>query len=222
MAGLPVFLDSVKKKFSNCVTHQEDHPKYTKLNLDLSRGEVKKICYTVEMKRKTGPYMLLIILIAILVFIGGVRYGQRVETANKEISTQLSITPTEKAAKEDLRFTTYSNKACGIRFLYPTSLKLNQQASTSAQFKEDGDTALAFSCGKSDPFEKGLEEIKTATQEITFQDKKVVTTIQKDGTVQKFFLTIQNPQTRQPLYFMVTDHLYPLLEKSLEFTFVEN
>lgn len=42
---------------------------------------------------KTKPYLFLFFLIVILVFILGVRYGQRVEKNNKIVDYLLSITP---------------------------------------------------------------------------------------------------------------------------------
>lgn len=42
---------------------------------------------------KTKPYLFLFFLIVILVFILGVRYGQKVERNNKVVDYLLSITP---------------------------------------------------------------------------------------------------------------------------------
>ncbi|MEK7597801.1 MAG: hypothetical protein AAB441_04120 [Patescibacteria group bacterium] len=42
---------------------------------------------------KTKPYLFLFFLIVILVFILGVRYGQKVEKNNKAVDYLISITP---------------------------------------------------------------------------------------------------------------------------------
>lgn len=173
------------------------------------------------MQKRIGPWLLLTTLIVVLVFIGGVRYGQRVEKTNEQVEATLSVTPTKTPEKADLKFSTYSNKRCGLEFLYPAHLQVRQLASTSAQFTAGGSTVISFSCGRTDPFEKMLTGSKTATQEIIFQDKPVITTVQEEKSIRKFFLTIQNPVTNQFNYFILQENLYPLFEKSLEFTAVK-
>jgi len=42
---------------------------------------------------KTKPYLFLFFLVIILVFILGIRYGQRIEKNNKVVDYLLSITP---------------------------------------------------------------------------------------------------------------------------------
>ena len=92
--------------------------------------------------QKNGPFYLISGLLLILFFIVGVRYGQRVEKTNKNISAILSTTP--KPIKYD--FKKYKNEKCNLEFSYPSNLKINKETTTSAEFKNKKNTVLNFSC----------------------------------------------------------------------------
>ena len=92
--------------------------------------------------QKNGPFYLISGLLLILFFIVGVRYGQRVEKTNKNISAILSTTP--KPIKYD--FKKYKNEKCNLEFSYPSNLKINKETTTSAEFKNNKNAVLNFSC----------------------------------------------------------------------------
>ena len=93
--------------------------------------------------QKSGPYYLITILLLILFFIVGVRYGQRVEKKNKEVSAILSITP-KQMPKE---YKKYKNDFCNLEFTYPSKLKIGKETTSSAEFRSKNNEVLNFSCG---------------------------------------------------------------------------
>ena len=92
--------------------------------------------------QKNGPFYLISCLLLILFFIIGVRYGQKVEKTNKNISAILSTTP--KPIKYEIK--KYNNEKCNLEFSYPSNLKINKETTTSAEFKNKKNTVLNFSC----------------------------------------------------------------------------
>lgn len=92
--------------------------------------------------QKNGPFYLISGLLLILFFIIGVRYGQRVEKTNKNISAILSTTP--KLIKYE--FKKYKNEKCNLEFSYPSNLKINKETTSSGEFKNNKKTVLNFSC----------------------------------------------------------------------------
>jgi len=101
------------------------------------------------MKNK-APILVLSILTTILVFIVGVRYGQHVESTNKQnaynFKLATKIVPT--APRKQVKFVTYSHKQCKVEFVIPDSLKKLVESSVSASFKGDSGESLSFSCDK--------------------------------------------------------------------------
>lgn len=73
-----------------------------------------------------APYILLLVLFIILVFIVGVRYGQRIEKTNKAISYVLKISPTTVPTEVPAKTKNYKNQACEIDLVYPGNLKLKE------------------------------------------------------------------------------------------------
>lgn len=177
------------------------------------------------MKQKIGPYIFIVILLLILVFIVGIRYGQKVEKTNKIINYLISIPPTQTPAptQKPLEFKSYIYKYCGIKFLYPSTLEEWANSSTGARLnfidiKPDktfsNNFAISFDCSPDNiMFE---EEMKTATEEIKFQNKNVK--ILKENNPLRINFQLTNKYNGKKVSFFVVESLYPLLEKSLEFT----
>ncbi len=88
---------------------------------------------------KIKSYLLLFVLIVILFFILGVRYGQKVEKTNKAINYFLSITPspTIPITPTPYKYATYEGKLKRInKIIYPSFLKLKENSTTSAVILE--------------------------------------------------------------------------------------
>lgn len=147
-------------------------------------------------KNKIGPIILVVVLIVVLFFILGVRYGQKVEQSNKVINYLLSITPTRiPPTQQSLEFVSYKNTKCGIEFLYPSSLKLDQQGTWSAQFSENKKKVLAFDCVGKRQLLNSLGEEKIASREVVFK----------------------NPISEKNIYVLIKSNLLPLFESSLQY-----
>src|SRR3989338_3205250 len=148
------------------------------------------------MNRKLGPILLIGSLVLILVFVVGIRYGQRVEKTNKIINYLISLppSPTPAPTLPPIKFDIFQNKNCGFKFLYPSTLKKNLESSYSAQLA-DKTQGIKFSCDQAEEIISTLQDIQATSQEGIFQNKK-------------------NFKTTA---FIIAKSLYPLLEKSLEF-----
>lgn len=84
---------------------------------------------------KTKPYLFLFFLIVILVFILGVRYGQRVEKNNKTIDYLLKLpTPTAPVTPTPPSYIEYKSKKWGLKFTYPDNLKIKESTNTPEIF----------------------------------------------------------------------------------------
>jgi ABC-type Fe3+-siderophore transport system permease subunit len=83
---------------------------------------------------KPKTLVLIVILLLILFFILGVRYGQKVEKANKVIDFILSITPTPKPTNTPtptpLIFEDYKSKRWGLRFKYPKNFEIKESTNS--------------------------------------------------------------------------------------------
>lgn len=168
------------------------------------------------MRGKTLPYSFLILLLLILAFILGVRYGKKVEQTNETTSYLLKLTPTQGSPTitpaPRLIFSTY--KKCDIQFMYPESLKKMGEDAVSVDFSYNGRTALYVLC---DPVVNKktlpLENVNIATKEITFKKQKI--TAQDQDWIMRFI--IKNPQTDNKIEVGINPDLYPLFESTLQF-----
>jgi len=172
------------------------------------------------MKNQYAPYIFLGILLTVFVFILGLRYGQKVEKTNKAINYLISLPPTKSVPTNiPLEFKTYENKDCHIRFLYPSELIIKNVGSNSAELVEDKMTTIKLSCQMKNDLTSLLENKKLATQEIKLGERKILARISKQTNNSLLIFTVQNPKTGQRIYLGVDTRLYPLFDKSLEFTY---
>lgn len=175
------------------------------------------------MKLKKGSIFFLTVLFIILVFIVGVRYGQRVEKTNKIIDILVSIppSPTLQPTQPPVNFKKYTNKSCGVSFLYLTQFEKLQESSDSASIG-DINRSIAFLCNKNEDKNynliSNLNNPETATAEITFQKKKIEGKSLSAGAEDMYIFSLKNPFNGKTIYFGVSKSLYPLFEKSVEFS----
>lgn len=142
---------------------------------------------------KMKPYIFLAVLFVVLFFILGIRYGQKVEQANKTINYYLSLPPTKPIEPtRSLEYKTYVHKTCGIAFLYPLWLTKEKETTVSAEFSEKNKTMISFTCGKNTN-----PSPSTASGMILLQKKN------QTGT--------------KTVFFIVDQQIAPLIEKSVEF-----
>lgn len=164
---------------------------------------------------KLKPYLLLFILIIILAFIIGARYGQKVEQTNKAINYVLSIPPTKPPPPtvKPLQFKTYKNEDCGLQFLYPSTVSLEEETTASATFAEKNNPVIIFSCEKNNDIAAILKDGKVASEEIQFQNKKLVTKTKQDYLYWQF----KNPKNLKNIFVSINKNLLPLFDNSLQF-----
>ena len=80
---------------------------------------------------KSKSVILLTVLIVILAFIIGFRYGQKVEKTNKIVNFILSITPTNiPPSPTPISYKEYKSKKWGLKFTYPTNLEVKESSKT--------------------------------------------------------------------------------------------
>src|SRR4030067_2765143 len=161
--------------------------------------------------------LFLFFLFTILAFIIGVRYGQRVEKANKIIDFTLSLppSPTLQPTLLPLEFKTLTHKQCSLQFVYPNFLNDEKNTSTSAILAKDSEKQIEIHCSKNDAIIEILEDKDIGSQELTFQGKKIqAKSILKNEV---YIFRFIHPETGKTIYVSIVKSLFPLFEKSLEF-----
>lgn len=159
------------------------------------------------MSKKSIPYLFLAFLGAVLLFILGVRYGQRVEKVNKTISYLVSLPPSPTVAPTlpPLGFETYSHKDCGVSFLVPNLVEKTNESTTSALFStQEKKLALAVSCEKK-PLIQTKEE-----KSITLNTLRVYETTTKDASSYRIY----NPKNALIVTVTASKEYLPLLQRS--------
>lgn len=143
------------------------------------------------MNVKRGPIVFLLALVIILVFILGLRYGQRVEKTNKTIDYLLSLPPSKapQPTQVPLEFKEYVHKGCGVKFLYPTAATIEKESSMSALFSQGSIQSIKLTC-----------------------DLKPALATTEAGLLRRF-----NPRNGKTITIVISPLLQPLIEKSLEF-----
>jgi hypothetical protein len=164
------------------------------------------------MPRKTIPYIFLATLLAILLFIIGVRYGQHVEQINKNASYLTSIPPTPTTAPTilPLGFSTYTHPDCGVSFLIPNLIEKTKESSNSALFSTDKkQLAIALSCEKKPFIQEKNETIITVNGVIrAFQTETI------DTASYRFY----NAKKAKIVVITASKSYVPLIQKSLSIT----
>ncbi len=78
--------------------------------------------------------IFLTLLIIIIAFLAGVRYGQNVEKTNKVIDFIISLTPsvspTKTPSPTPMPTTEYKSKRWGLKFKYPANLEIKESTNT--------------------------------------------------------------------------------------------
>lgn len=190
------------------------------------------------MTQRKLPYLFLLILIIILIFVGGVKYGQKVEEANKVIKYVLSITPTKSPPKPtptlSLEFKTVTY--CDMSFIIPSYLKYEGGVNDSADryIDKDDNSAIILVCY--DPtIQPDSAKIlgfpnKAKDFLVSVNSKDVTATVSgqfKNSAAENKvysgkkgirYIRLIHPKTGYFIYVDIDERLYPLFEKTLEFT----
>lgn len=104
---------------------------------------------------KTKPYLFLLILLILLTFILGVRYGQKVEKTNKTINYLISLPPTQPPFPTTVLETKkFLHKGCSVSFSYPAWWKVEKQSTQSADFSFEKKSVMTLKCNKNNSSDK--------------------------------------------------------------------
>lgn len=97
--------------------------------------------------QRRGPYFLITALLLILFFIVGIRYGQRIEKTNTEVSLlRLTTTPSPSPSIDLSDFEKYESKLCDLEFLYPSKLDIINETTASSELVSEKDIVFSFLC----------------------------------------------------------------------------
>lgn len=174
------------------------------------------------MKLKKISVIFLLTLFITLVFIIGVRHGERIEKTNKVFNYLISIppSPTLQPTQTKLEFRTYKHNGCKIQFLHPSFLIKQKTSSQSAKF-EGNFQSLEFDCSRNS-VDKLLGVKNLATLEVKFDQKNLQARVRPDKRVEKeagptLLFNIVHPGTKRNIFVEISKSIFPLFEKSLEF-----
>lgn len=162
------------------------------------------------MQSKIGPYILLGLLSLTLIFILGVRYGQKVEKTNKLIEYVINF-PTPQPTATPLDFNTFTHRECGIKFLYPLALEIQTDSSESAVLVENKNPVIQINCIEIPA--KPAEEKNIATEEVQLKNKKIIAEVINN----QLSFNLINSLNGKTLSITIAKNLYPLFERSFEF-----
>jgi len=167
---------------------------------------------------KKGPYIFLTALFVILLFIIGVRYGQKVEQVNKTINYYLSLPPTQPPEKiNPLNYETYTLTTCGISFLYPNNLTFTERPNAVYFTDKNNKDMLKIDCL---PLNILVDySAPVATTEVMFKKKKVSADIYKNikDNNEYYLLYLDNFVKNKQVICYIEKSLFPLFEKTVEF-----
>jgi len=155
---------------------------------------------------KIKSYIFLIVLFVILVFIIGVRYGQKVEQANKTINYYLSPPPTKQPSPHPIQdYKMFIHSGCAISFLYPSTFTVEKNSTQEAYFTQDKIKALTFSCYPTSVTRPPVPKMWSQQ----FKDQEIQ--INNNGFM------LYHKYTKQYITINIDPKYYPLFEKSFEF-----
>lgn len=167
---------------------------------------------------KKGPYILIILLVIILIFILGVQYGKRVKIADTAIAILLSVTPSAspKPSKSPItKYSSYSHNGCKVGFLYPSYLKLENESTQEAKFSStDKSQFIKVLCNRSEVDQS--ESTKSASILIDGTSGSSVNSSLKVNNQPISTKIIRINRSALPVEFIVNTELAPLIITSTE------
>ncbi len=162
--------------------------------------------------RKKAPYILLLFLVFLLIFLLGVRYGRKVERYDKYFYFILSLTPSPKKEKQrppSYSFKFLNFKECKISFVYPEDFKVEKNERTLKLY-QDKNLRTRIDCFEEKPEEK--PEGKKV--ELKFKDKKI------QGFEKNGFIFFEYRSEKNNLFYRIKilPELFPLFSGSAQFS----
>lgn len=170
--------------------------------------------------KKIIPFGFLLILILIITFLAGLRYGKRVE----QLSSQIQPSPTAQSEPEAvsdnnitdteaLSFLLYQHETCEVELLYPDILNV-KEASNGARFEGISGQIFAFTCADI------LEEITDTSNDIIFQGETLSVSTRNENASQYIF-QVDHPETKQTLEIHTIPAYLSLIDRTLTYELSE-
>lgn len=170
-------------------------------------------------KRKRMPYIFVGLLIAIIIFIGGIRYGQNIEKTNKNISYLLSVTPTKAVTPSQIptiSYSLYTHKGCSISFLKPSYIKKIKETSASAVLESNNQERLEFNCSIDKKAFSNIDQ-KNATNSVKLNNKEFIGIKNQSEKTGVTDLVILSPDKKMKLTIKSNTNLFSIIEQTLNF-----
>ncbi len=171
-------------------------------------------------RKKATPYIFIVTLLLIIVFMGGIKYGIRVEKINK--TEVLSLTPIKKQASptpiiEKPTLKTLAHPGCKVSFIYPyTSSTIIKKATHSATITDKMQKLkVELDCKK--------EDINEIQKKLSKDYTKTKTIIHSGVVVEKYtsnkkinILLVRNKLDNSRTVILASDNILPFIESSIQ------
>lgn len=170
-------------------------------------------------KRKIIPYIFLTSLLAIIIFMLGLRHGQSVEKTNKQIDFILSITPTKKIEPSPLptiTFSVFTHENCEISFIKPSYLVVKKESSTGALLDSSMNEKINIDCIDSKKITQSNDQKNATISSILLNNQKVTGTKREIDT-DFIELTFANSKKQLTYTFIIHKNIYPIFERTFTF-----
>jgi len=168
-----------------------------------------------------GSKIVITLLVLIITFLGGIKYGQAVLKVNYNVGELERLLPTyfptpspAKTPKID-QFSLHAKEACKISVPISGNWEVSRETSNSAVLKQRDTLLFAYDCLEDvSPFTKK----KMSTGEAVLEGKSHKTqTFKEDGQMYHVFSTPQASTSAQiQLHLIVNEHILPYVESALK------
>lgn len=175
--------------------------------------------------KKTIPLVFIGILVLIITFFTGIRYGRHVESLNTENPVMQEEMNTNKEKETpspvvtplspDLSFILYQNEPCEVEFLYPDILT-PQEATNGATFVDtSSNEVLSLSCSDSEIVPSNQDE--SSLQEIVFQGNTQQVQVKNEANRTYYSFSYRHPEIDSSLVIVSTAQYLSLLDRTLSY-----
>lgn len=171
--------------------------------------------------KKLGPFIFVLGLIGIIIFITGVQYGKHVQTADEAIRIASEFIEAQRAQEKNtpetnsLSFVEVSLSGCGVEMILPSSFVLQEESSQSATIADDlEDVVAVISCqtsgAQATPVPSGAQ--KTITNGVSYT---TWTMPDKENWQQG---TLKHPKRAGTIDIKAHERVLPYLQRVMQFT----
>ncbi len=147
-------------------------------------------------------------------FLGGFRLGRFIERADKSfvpITPSIVLTqPATSPTTTPILLSTFTHE-CGVSFSYPSSLKINEEATNSAKLNDGSQTIEVLCHASSSATPSQPKDIEPTIIKIQNQNVRLFRTAKND------IWTVREPKKQRFVMFETSTNLTDLITKTLRF-----